>query len=275
MIDYKKWVNLLENCTFVQIVYLWISVGMGFAILYYLLSFTPQNTLIHITKPINHGASDFLTVVYFSFVTLTSTGYGDVVPLGISRILAVIEIFLGLVVFGFLISKLVSARQEKIIEELYDSSLEEKVSKIRTTLYIYRTNISRLIQRIEATRRVKPLDIVELEANLEGLRTNITRVSKFLISESKNPVTRVNDLTLNLLFNSIHLSLAKIIEIIKQLNTKKYDWKQKTIARHISSCIDSAKEVQEVYQKKPLKDEIRTLLQTLENSLRELKSLMG
>lgn len=275
MIDYKKWVNLLENCTFVQIVYLWVSVGMGFAILYYLLSFTPQNTLLFLAKPINHGASDFFMILYFSFVTLTSTGYGDVVPLGISRILAVIEIFLGLVVFGFLISKLVSARQEKIIEELYDSSLEEKVSKIRTTLYIYRTNISRLIQRIEATRRVKPLDIVELEANLEGLRTNITRVSKFLISESKNPVTRVNDLTLNLLFNSIHLSLAKIIEIIKQLNTKKYDWKQKTIARHISSCIDSAKEVQEVYQKKPLKDEIRTLLQTIENSLRELKTLIS
>ncbi len=157
MIGYKKWVNLLENCTFVQIVYLWASIGVGFAILYYLLSFTPQNTLLFLAKPINHGASDFLTVVYFSFVTLTSTGYGDVVPLGISRILAVIEIFLGLVVFGFLISKLVSARQEKIIEELYDSSLEEKVSKIRTTLYIYRTNISRLIQRIEATRRVKPL----------------------------------------------------------------------------------------------------------------------
>lgn len=271
----NKWVQLLQNCTFVQLFYLWVLLGIGFGSAYYLLSLIPQNALLYFNRPLDHGLFNFLNMVYFSFITLTSTGYGDIVPLGLSKILSIIEIFCGLIVFGFLISKMVSTRQEEIIEQLYDVSLEEKVSKIRTALYIYRTNISRLIQRIEATRRVKPLDIVELEANLEGLRTNITRVSKFLISESKNPVTRVNDLTLNLLFNSIHLSLAKIIEIIKQLNTKKYDWKQKTIARHISSCIDSAKEVQEIYQKKPLKDEIRTLLQTIENSLRELKTLMG
>jgi len=226
-------------------------------------------------QPINHSLNDFLTIIYFSFITLTSTGYGDVVPLGISRLLVIFEIFLGLMVFGFLVSKVISARQEKIIDELYDLSFEEKVSKLRSSLYAYRTNISRLIDRVKITRFYRRPDLLtELEANVDGLKTGISRVRVFLVSENKKSVSKVDDLTLNLLFNSLNLSVVTLIDVLELFNKKKYDWKQKHIIRDLLSIIDPMKSILSLYENRPLKDEIKSLLDTNYESLKKLKALI-
>jgi len=226
-------------------------------------------------QPINHSLNDFLTIIYFSFITLTSTGYGDVVPLGISRLLVIFEIFLGLMVFGFLVSKVISARQEKIIDELYDLSFEEKVSKLRSSLYAYRANISRLIDRVKITRFYRRPDLLtELEANVDGLKTGISRVRVFLVSENKKSVSKVDDLTLNLLFNSLNLSVVTLIDVLELFNKKKYDWKQKHIIRDLLSIIDPMKSILSLYENRPLKDEIKSLLDTNYESLKKLKALI-
>ena len=41
-----------------------------------------------------------MTALYFSFVTATSVGYGDVVPMGVIRIVAIAEAITGLLIFG-------------------------------------------------------------------------------------------------------------------------------------------------------------------------------
>lgn len=272
----KKLTELAESLqylTLMQILYLWIAIGVWFAVIYYILSFTPQGSLLYLGKPVGHGLSDCLTVLYFSFVTFTSTGYGDVVPLGISKILSIIEIFLGLVVFGFLISKLVSTRQERVIEELYDMSFEEKVNRLRSTLSIYRANISRIIDRITVARLVKKSDIIDLEASFEGLKSGMNRIRRFLISENKNAVTKVDELTFNLLLNSLNLSLTRMIETINLLNTKRYDWKKSMVLKYILSCINSIKEIREVYEKKQLKDELKALLRTLDDYSKQLEDI--
>lgn len=270
-----QWVKLLQHYTFTQLFLVWVSIGVTFGIVYYLLSFFPQNALLFMGQPINHSLNDFLTIIYFSFITLTSTGYGDVVPLGISRLLVIFEIFLGLMVFGFLVSKVISARQEKIIDELYDLSFEEKVSKLRSSLYAYRANISRLIDRVKITRFYRRPDLLtELEANVDGLKTGISRVRVFLVSENKKSVSKVDDLTLNLLFNSLNLSVVTLIDVLELFNKKKYDWKQKHIIRDLLSIIDPMKSILSLYENRPLKDEIKSLLDTNYESLKKLKALI-
>jgi hypothetical protein len=50
---------------------------------------------------------DFLTACYFSGVTMTTIGYGDIVPLGFARLLAVLESVLGIMVWSLFVVALV------------------------------------------------------------------------------------------------------------------------------------------------------------------------
>jgi Ion channel len=63
-----------------------------------------KDTLIDI----NHGVTyDALTCLYFSIVTFTTLGYGDVVPtIGIARVFVACEVLTGYIVLGFLITSL-------------------------------------------------------------------------------------------------------------------------------------------------------------------------
>lgn len=74
--------------------------------------------------------------VYFSFVTVLSMGYGDIAPLGAARVLALLEGAAGLLIFGLIISKLVSRRQEELLEETHDVAFEVRLGRIRTNLHL-------------------------------------------------------------------------------------------------------------------------------------------
>ncbi|WP_460384059.1 potassium channel family protein [Pseudomonas amygdali] len=62
--------------------------------------------------------SGFWDAGYFSLVTITTLGYGDLQPLGFARLLAGLEAVTGLVFAGYAISQVVSLKQEKLIEHL-------------------------------------------------------------------------------------------------------------------------------------------------------------
>src|SRR5438094_520667 len=78
-------------------------------------------------RDVDADARGLLTALYFSFVTATSVGYGDVVPLGFARALAIAEAATGLLLFGCLISKLISTRQEQLIEEIHRTTFEDRL----------------------------------------------------------------------------------------------------------------------------------------------------
>ncbi len=65
---------------------------------------------------IEPGTPDFVDCLYFSVVTITSLGYGDLHPLGASRILAAMEVLSGLVFIGVFVSRIVSFKHDQMIE---------------------------------------------------------------------------------------------------------------------------------------------------------------
>ncbi|MAQ17067.1 MAG: hypothetical protein CMN30_20020 [Sandaracinus sp.] len=89
----RYWSELL--LALVNVVLLWVA----FAAIYRITgirdasgSDAPQTT------------KDFADCLYFSVVTFTTVGYGDYHPLGIGRIMAVLEAFVGYLVLGVLAS---------------------------------------------------------------------------------------------------------------------------------------------------------------------------
>jgi potassium channel LctB len=81
-----------------MITYLYLSLLVGFGMIFLICIQSNLPVLIESGDPISGDYFDKLvTSLYFSAVTLFSVGYGDIVPVGIGRFLAVIEALIGYV----------------------------------------------------------------------------------------------------------------------------------------------------------------------------------
>jgi len=87
---------------------LYILIGMAWAIVYYFIELLHNGAFA-----IDHGAevmsgAEIANFVYFSFVTLTTLGYGDIVPLTcLARSFAILEAVCGLACLSFVVARLV------------------------------------------------------------------------------------------------------------------------------------------------------------------------
>lgn len=76
----------------------------------------------------------FADALYFSVVTLSSLGYGDIRPTGVARLLAGAEVVFGLALFGFIVAKISSVKQDYLLKRLYSELVDEKLAKYVATL---------------------------------------------------------------------------------------------------------------------------------------------
>ena len=68
----------------------------------------------------------FPTALYFSCVTTTTLGYGDIAPEGMSRLIAIFQAFLGMAVVGAVISKVLTRHQAQTIAETNSIAIAER-----------------------------------------------------------------------------------------------------------------------------------------------------
>lgn len=126
----------LANQSVRRLLLIWLGMVVGFGGAYWIASALTGRALLAGGEPVAPTWDGLVTAIYFSFVTATSVGYGDVVPLGLARGLAIAEAAAGLLLFGCVISKLVSRRQEELIEEIHRTTFEEKLGLVRTNLHL-------------------------------------------------------------------------------------------------------------------------------------------
>lgn len=80
----------------------------------------------------------FPNAVYFSVVTFTSLGYGDIVPVGVSKAVACGEVAIGLAFFGIFIAKLSSTKQNYHLAQLYARDAQERLNEYAAILETHR-----------------------------------------------------------------------------------------------------------------------------------------
>jgi Ion channel len=117
-------VYLLESISLYIYLAVFIGVVVGSGWLYYVLT------------PYGHGVGKdsmpftemtFPLGIYFSVVTISSLGYGDMHPLGFSRILACVEVLFGLAFMGIVIAKLTSRRLAYHVERLFAADAQRRL----------------------------------------------------------------------------------------------------------------------------------------------------
>ena len=94
--------------------------------------------------------ADLANAIYFSFVTALTIGYGDITPLGPARVLAIVEGAMGLLVFGLVISKLVSRRQEALVEDTHRIAFEQRLGRVRTSLHLVLSELQTIVSMCTA-----------------------------------------------------------------------------------------------------------------------------
>ena len=114
---------------------IWIGIAVGCGLLYWLSGFF-GTSLLQNGKPLGHDLNSLMAAIYFSFVTATSVGYGDVLPAGPIRVLAVAEGAMGLLMFGAIIAKFVSRRQDEIVREIHEITFEERLDRVQMNLHL-------------------------------------------------------------------------------------------------------------------------------------------
>lgn len=114
----------------------WLLINLGCGLVYWTVSFLPGHGLREAGQPMGHGAAALFEAIYFSFVTGLSIGFGDIVPVGFVRVIAVVQGGTCLLVFGAIISKLVSGRQEELTEEIHRIAFEDRLGRVRTNLHL-------------------------------------------------------------------------------------------------------------------------------------------
>lgn len=114
---------------------IWLAMVVGMGVIFWLWTSVRGDGLRSAAVPLGSGFADLLSATYFSFVTALSIGYGDITPVGSLRWLAILEGGVGLLLWGAVISKMVSRRQEKLTEELHRLGFEDRLDRIRTNLH--------------------------------------------------------------------------------------------------------------------------------------------
>ncbi|WP_141434349.1 ion channel [Bacillus sp. 03113] len=97
-----KWVSYEY---FLSLAFIYLTLLIGFSLIYTLLEI---NGFVVLDDGLGVGRTflnRFMRGLYFSGMTLFSVGYGEIVPVGIGRVLALIEAFFGFAIPAVFVTK--------------------------------------------------------------------------------------------------------------------------------------------------------------------------
>jgi len=269
----ERLVKFLDSLSFSQTFFLWLGIILLFAMIYFVLAHITGNSLTYRNEVIEPNATGLLNSLYFSFITATTLGYGDIAPTGaFSKFFAALEVVIGLIIWGVVISKLISVKQERILEEVYDISYEEIIDRQRSGLYLFRSDVNRALEKIES-ETIKPREVKDLWMIFSGLDTTLTNIKNFVMpaKSEKYYHKKLDAFRLELLLNSIQLSMNKMLELIKSMKAHGLEWRNELVLTSIRSDISTVKEIIEYEAKKMNEKKVMDKIDGLRKTLWEIE----
>jgi hypothetical protein len=84
----NSFLDLVQRRSTLQLFLIWIGTILLSGCCYWLGALIGDHGLLEGGRPVGADLKGFASAVYFSFVTATSIGYGDIVPVGGARAIA-------------------------------------------------------------------------------------------------------------------------------------------------------------------------------------------
>ena len=163
---------------------LWVWIT-GFFVIIFVFGF-----LYALLSPFGHGMEvvgeqdvrfDFGRGLYFSVVTVSSLGYGDLHPEGAGKLLAGIEVLLGLGLIGIVIAKLTSKRVSHFVSRLFVSETKRQLQSFNALFDTRRAELSALLEEVSRVYQQTPgADAKRPESTVveRSLRSSLDRLQE-------------------------------------------------------------------------------------------------
>jgi len=152
----RRWdrsvLSLIHRRSALQLFLIWIGMILLSGVGYWLVALVSNYGLAEAGKPVGTGLKGFGTALYFSFVTATSIGYGDILPVGFARVVAVTEAISALLIFGAVVAKFVSHRQDELVSEIHRITFEERLDRVQTNLHMVISDMLAITAMCEAQK---------------------------------------------------------------------------------------------------------------------------
>ena len=144
---------VIEDVSMIWHIFVFVAVVIFFGILYTL--FTPMGHGIgQNLKPLSDIT--FCTGIYFSIITISSLGYGDMHPMGISKVLICVEVLLGLAMIGTMIAKVTSRRLSYHVSRLFSFDAQKRLEDFATQFDSVRVALDAIMQKLTTTYQSTP-----------------------------------------------------------------------------------------------------------------------
>jgi hypothetical protein len=230
----------LDELTFLRIFLIWITIIVSLGVLYFLLA----NGHGYLTNTATEEKIGTLTdAVYFSFITATTTGFGDIIPHGFFKVMAILEAIFGFILLALVTSKIIAVKQNTILGEIYEISFNERVNRLRASFLLFRQDLTRITNKIEENtlhrRELKDLHIyiAPLEDALSETFFLFQRATKSSFVKSIDP------LNTELILHSILNSYEKINELVETMQQKKVEEHLKAVKETLERCISITEKI--------------------------------
>jgi potassium channel LctB len=262
----------LDKATFPVILAVWLLITVIFGLVYFYL--TSDSTQLVYTK--DHTiVTNLFDAIYFSFVSATTTGFGDIVPIGWFKLVAIAQVVICWLLLAVVTSKLVSIKQDVILTELYDISFKERINRLRSALLLFRQSIDRITTALDE-KEFKQKELKLVNGYLTSFDYTLGEIKVAIDSNKDNRYTKdLDSVSTEILFNSTLTSFEKIEEMLQLLEKAKVDWKKDISIGLLTKCTTSFDTLFSSLNKSGLKEEVAQDLNSRKEYIKEkLRSLM-
>lgn len=214
-------IDKLLELPYSMLAMLWATLVLLFAMAYFSLG---QWLPSHAPVPIGSESvlQSFGDSIYFSIITATTVGYGDIIPQGLSKFLAATQSIFAFFVFGVCISKLVSHKQEIAIRQMHKLTFEDVFRNTREGLYIVRKDFDHTMLQAETVKRIDEEHWENLMVAYKQAQSLIAEIPDFYRGDGD--LYTIDERREQLLQEAVHRTLHRINQLLDTFARSGIDW---------------------------------------------------
>lgn len=236
----KPFTTWIDQLTFMRIFFLWTGIIMLFGLVYF---FASGDTSYLYYNAHQTRVTTLYDSVYFSFITATTTGFGDIIPVGMFKSIAIMQVVCGMLLLALVTSKLVSIKQDVIMSEIYEISFNERINRIRSSFLLFRQNVGKIIDKIEEGF-IRTREIHEIYTYLTPLEDSLHQVEILINRSGKHHfIKEIDEVSTELICNSMIHSFQKLLELINGMNKHQLAWKRDVTLQIIERSIATTEHI--------------------------------